>query len=314
MLTMILKRLVIGAAAIGLHAIGLAREPGAAQAPRTTTVQPGGALAELAHRAALRAYAVQMAEGRLTADELSDYLTKGGSYQREKSYDGSRDFFVGDDRGSVLRFFIDGPRGSKTPLPGDRLKSLAILLDLGSDPNLQGPAKGVGGENLLSPTLFAAAGDDLEALKLLVARGGNIELREVKYAGKFGPALALASRTEVLDFLLSRGARLNFTDEDGSNLLLLAVERTRAKHQVEKVAWLLARGLSPRAPNRWKETAETRAQALLALADERLKAAQGLPPDQVGDMAVLQETRAKLLAVLNLLAAPGPSGPRQGQR
>jgi hypothetical protein len=314
MLTTPLTRLLIGAAALGLQASGLAQEPHAAPSRRVTPVQPGGALAEMTHRSALRAYAVKMAEGRLTADELIDYLAKGGSYQREKSYDRSRAFFVGDGQGSVLRFFIDGPRGSRTPLPGDRLKSLQILLDVGSDPNLQGPAKGVGGEDLLSPTLFAAAGDDLEALKLLVAKGGDIELREDKYAGRYGPALALASRTEVLDFLLNRGANLNFTDENGSNLLLLAVERTQAKHPLDKIAWLLARGLSPRAPNRWHQTAETRAQALLALADERLKAAQGLPADQAVGTAALQANRARLVAVLDLFAAPPPPGNRPGTR
>lgn len=303
-----LTRLLIGAAAIGLQVSSLAQGPDAA------AVQPGGALAELAHRAALRAYAAKMAEGRLTAEELRDYLTKGGSYQRKKSYDSSRDFFVGADQGSVLRCFIDGPRPSRIALPGDRLNSLQMLLDVGSDPNLQGPAQAVGGEDLLSPTLFAAAGDDLDALKLLVAKGGNLELREDKYAGRYGPALALASRPEVLDFLASRGADLNFTDENGSNLLLLAVERSRAAHPVDKIAWLLARGLSPRAANRWNETAETRAQALLALADERLKATQGLLAGQGADTAALQATRARLSAMLGLFAAHDPSASRPGAR
>lgn len=125
-------------------------------APGTTIIRPGGAVAELANRSALRAYAVKMAEGRITADELRDYLVKGGSFQREKTYDRVRDFFVGDYQASVLRFFIDGPRGFETRLPTDRPKSLQILLDVGSDPNLLSAANRVGGESLLSLTLFAA--------------------------------------------------------------------------------------------------------------------------------------------------------------
>jgi hypothetical protein len=305
-----LTRLIISAAALGLHANGLAQSHKDASAPGTTAIQRGGALAELANRSALRAYAVKMAEGRITADELSDYLVKGGSHQREKTYDRSRDFFVGDNQGSVLRFFINGPRWVEITLPADRLKSLQMLLSVGSDPNLRGPADSVGGENLLSPTLFAAAGNDLEALKLLVAKGGDVEQREDKYAGRYGPALALASRTDVLDFLLSRGANLQFVDENGSNLLLLAVERTLATHQVDKVAWLLARGLSARAPNQWKETAETRAQTLLEQTEERLKAAQALPAGQGEDTADLQTTLKKLLAVRALFAAQRPPGSR----
>jgi hypothetical protein len=41
-------------------------------------------------------------------------------------------------------------------LPADRPKSLQILLDVGSDPNLLSAANRVGGESLLSLTLFAA--------------------------------------------------------------------------------------------------------------------------------------------------------------
>ncbi len=301
-----LTPLIIIAAALGLHASGFAQSPKDASAPGASAIRPGGAVAELANRSALRAYAVKMAEGRITADELRDYLVKGGSFQQEKTYDRARDFFVGDHQGSVLRFFIDGPRGFEARLPADRLQSLQILLDVGSDPNLRGPAKSVGGENLLSPTLFAAAGNDLEALKLLVAKGGDIEQREDQYAGRYGPALALATRTDVLDFLLSRGANVRFVDENGSNLLLLAVKRTHAAHQVDKVAWLLARGLSPRAPNRWNETAETQAQALLELAEERLKAAQAAPAGQGEDPAAPLATRKNLLAVRALFAAQRP--------
>ena len=236
-------------------------------------IQPGGALAELANRSALRAYAVKMGEGRITADEVADYLIKGGSYQQDKSYDGVRNFFVGKGQGSVLRHFIDGPGNGERRLPADRLKSLQMLLDVGADPNLQGSSDGVGGENLLSPTLFAAAGNDLGALKLLVAKGGNLALREEKYAGRYGPALALATRADVLDFLLDNGANLAFTDENGNNLLALAVDRNHATDLLGKLRWLMSKGLSPRAPNQRGETAETRAQAALALVEERLKEA-----------------------------------------
>jgi hypothetical protein len=77
---------------------------------------------------------------------------------------------------------------------------------------------------------------------------------------------------------------------------------------VDKVAWLLARGLSARAPNQWKETAETRAQTLLEQTEERLKAAQALPAGQGEDTADLQITRKKLLAVRALFAAQRPPG------
>lgn len=260
-----------------------------AQTARTApaaAIQPGGALAELANRAALRAYAVKMGEGHISADEVTDYLIKGGSYQREKSYDGVRNFLVGQGQGSVLRFFIEGPGTGERPLPVDRLKSLQVLLDVGADPNLQGPSESVGGENLLSPTLFAAAGNDLGALRLLVAKGGNLALREDKYAGRYGPALALATRADVLDFLLDSGADLAFTDENGNNLLALAVDRNHATNLLGKLSWLLSKGLSPRAPNQRGETAETRARAALALTQERLKEADERLAQRLREVAV----------------------------
>lgn len=264
--------LLISAAAMAWQEGALAQQAtDTPLATHDTMIKPGGAIAELANRSALRAYAVKIVDGSITADEVVDYLVKGGSYQREKSYDRVHDFFVGGDQASILRYFIDGPRGVEGRLPVDRLKSLKILLDVGADPNLAGPSNNVGGENLLSPTLFAAAGNDLEALKLLVSKGASLEQREEKYLGMYGPALALATRADVLDFLLDKGAKVDFTDENGSNLLLLAVERTGAPNQVGKIAWLLDRGVSPRAPNQWKDTAETRAKTLLEVWDERLK-------------------------------------------
>lgn len=270
-----LKLLLIGAAALTGQHSALAQQASSFSNPaQTVTIRPGGAIAELANRSALRAYAVKISEGSITANEMADYLIKGGSYQREKSYDRVHDFFVGSDQGSILRFFIDGPRGVESRLPADRLKSLQLLLDVGADPNLQGPSDSVGGENLLSPTLFAAAGNDLEALKLLIAKGGNLALREEKYAGHYGPALGLATRPDVLDFLLKNGAQPSFTDENGNNFLALAVERNHASHQLEKIGWLLDHGVSPHAANRSKDTAVTRAQAVLDMVAGRLKEAR----------------------------------------
>lgn len=265
--------------------------------PENTAVKPGGFIAETMNRSALRAYAVKMAEGRVTVDELTDYLIKGGSFQKIQSYDRAKDFFVGSSQLSVLRFFIAGPRVDRARLPAERLDCLKLLLDVGSDPNLQGPSSMVGGEDLLSPTLYAAAGNDLDALRLLVARGGNTELREKKYAGMYGPALALASYPEVLTFLVQSGAKPSFTDEDGNNLLHLSVERIGAKNAVEKFRWLLAQGVSPRALNKWGDSAETRLRNLVELFDQRLKQ----PQEQLD--AELQAAQHQRREVLTLLAA-----------
>lgn len=266
------NRLLAGLALAMFCQCSTAAEPlQASTHPENAMLKPGGLLAATLNRSALRAYAEKMADGRITAAELTDYLIKGGSFQRAQRYDRTKDFFVGSAQQSVLRFFIAGPQVESSTLPTERLKCLKLLLDVGSDPNLPGPEDEVGGEDLLSPTLFAAAGNDLPALKLLIAAGGHTELQEKKYAGVYGPALALATRPDVLAFLAQSGADPKFTDGDGNNLLHLSVERIGVAGVVEKFRWLLAQGVSPRSANRWGDSAETRLRDLVGQFDQRLE-------------------------------------------
>ncbi|GAA6141928.1 hypothetical protein [Hydrogenophaga sp. 5NK40-0174] len=232
-------------------------------------VKPGGALAALKHRSELRDYARKMVQGELSAPEVADYITKGGSYQAARSYDSTRDFLVGAAGGSVLRFFIDGPHVSGTRLPPDRLESLALLLEAGADPNLLSEDSGLLGAAQLSPTLFAAAGNDLPALRLLVAKGGKLDQREQKYAATYGPALALATRSDVLDFLLASGANLGFKDDSGANLMLMTVEQAYGSSVLDRVRWLLAQGVSPLAQDQHGTHAVKRAGELLKLAQSQ---------------------------------------------
>ncbi len=171
------------------------------------TVQKGSWATALFNRGRLRSYAKKFSDRTITPDEVRDYVIKGGSVNHYKSYDLIHNFFVTPFTGSILNYFIDGGKlADNRELPAKRLESLKILLNAGASPNTKTKSEAFSFSDM-PPILLASAGNDLEALKILLQYDADLSLTETTYTGPKGPALSLATDEAVIKILIENGAK-----------------------------------------------------------------------------------------------------------
>lgn len=196
------------------------------------------------NRSSLAALAAEMDAGTITTAEVTEYIRKGGSLERFKGYDAVHEFLVGSSPVPVLNLFIDGPHASRRNLPADRIKSLATMLAAGADPNYRIEDYRLFLLPNLSPLNFAAAGDDAQAIALLLRHGARIDVVETGYLREYGPAIALCSRAESCEVLLNAGADLRYVDRNGNTLAHLAAGRlVDGESALAKLVWLKNKGM-----------------------------------------------------------------------
>ncbi|MGE0310094.1 MAG: hypothetical protein AB7P21_00540 [Lautropia sp.] len=230
-----------------MQAILAAPLPGAAARAGDDVKRPqrGSWFSALFNRSSLAAHAAKMQDGTITAAEVDEYLRMGGSIGQFESYDAVHAFFVGSVPVPVLNLFIRGPFSVQRPLPADRLASLAALLGAGADPNFRIVDYSLFQLSNLSPLNFAAAGDDADAIALLLRHGARTDIVEKGYLRPYGPALALCSQARACDALAASGADLHYVDGDGNSLVHLAANRlVDGASALAKLAWLDRRKLA----------------------------------------------------------------------
>jgi ankyrin repeat protein len=109
-----------------------------------------------------------------------------------------------------------------------------VLLKHGADPNRGGPA---------GTTALMWAVPDVEKVRLLVARGANVNARSDSERTPLLAAASFPRTVDLLRLLLDRGADLRAQDRTGATALALAVRSA----DVEVVRFLVERGLDPNA-------------------------------------------------------------------
>jgi ankyrin repeat protein len=148
---------------------------------------------------------------------------------------------------------------------GNDLESIRILVEAGVDVNAAGPLMGADAILGESPLQNAAANGNLAAVKLLLAKGANVnvsssrdKLFKVKNGdialGGFAP-LAIAAAygpAEVVKTLLDAGAGVNVKDVRDMTPLMLAVATDRQNPEV--IRMLLAHGADVNAKSKAGET------------------------------------------------------------
>jgi ankyrin repeat protein len=107
-----------------------------------------------------------------------------------------------------------------------------LLLQHGADPNRPGPA---------GTTALMWAVPEVEKVRLLVARGANVNARSDTERTPLLVAASFPGTISVLQLLLDRGADLRAQDRGGSTALALAVRSA----DVDVVRFLVDRGLDP---------------------------------------------------------------------
>ena len=169
-------------------------------------VEKGSWATALLNRGRLRSYAKKISDRSITPAEVRDYVSKGGSVNHYKSYDLIHNFFVSPFTGSILNYFIDGGKlADNRELPVNRLESLEILLNAGASPNTKTKSDAFSFSDM-PPILLASAGNDIEALKILLKFNADLSLTETTYTGLKGPAISLATDEEVVKLLIENGA------------------------------------------------------------------------------------------------------------
>lgn len=162
-------------------------------------------LKSLRNRSELRSLAEKMRSGQMKPAETKAYVELGGSLQKYNSYDLLKNFFVAPHDGSILNYFIAGKHSlGSIPTPPNHHQSLKMLLEAGADPNLQGT------NNMdwlsMPPLIFAASGDDLESIKLLVEQGADVHATFKGYVRDY-TALSVTDNNETKALLKSLGAQ-----------------------------------------------------------------------------------------------------------
>lgn len=230
------------------------------------------------NRSTLGEYAKKIEARTITETEMKDYILKGGDIDAFNSYDLVRKFFVGTPERPVLNIFIR--RKAEAEIP-ERLKILKILLEAGADPNLSiGSESSVSGHESLAPVLFATLNDDTDALQLLVKYGADLNLRQKKYLGEFGPAILLVGSIETADFLLAQGFDVKQQSTTGQTLLQQAVNSNliNVKALVELVPWLKKNGVE-------QIGSDKTARSALKVAEEKLAERKALAADTPTEQA-----------------------------
>lgn len=91
---------------------------------------------------------------------------------------------------------------------------LQMLIDAGADVNFDAPIEG--DVNKWQPLSFAAQGQHLDTIDLLVANGANVDGDPVWRGGNpLGIASSLVPSAEVVEKLIAHGADVNFRGSDG---------------------------------------------------------------------------------------------------
>lgn len=206
-----------------------------------TSLKRGSWFSQKFNRKTLRKYAEKMVARTITQEEMIDYISKGGSIDKLKSYNSSKNFFIGKSDYSILSLFLKQRYEHDESPVKDRLAILTMLLKVGANPNFTISDNDVSSTSHMSPILHAAATDDIEALTLFLKYSGNLELIEKNYLGNIGPALALANEVTTLDWLLANGANVHFKDSQDRTLLHLVADSNAT---IDKIKWLLSKGLS----------------------------------------------------------------------
>jgi ankyrin repeat protein len=107
-----------------------------------------------------------------------------------------------------------------------------LLLQHGADPNRAGAG---------STTPLMSAVPDLEKVRLLLARGANVNARSQTERTALLVAASYPGTTEVLRLLLDRGADLRAQDQGGATAMALAVRSA----DIEVIRYLAQKGLDP---------------------------------------------------------------------
>lgn len=230
------------------------------------------------NRSTLREYAKKIEARTISEAEMKDYIAKGGDVDAFNSYDLARKFFVGTPERPVLNIFIRRKTEAEAP---ERLKILKSLLDSGANPNVSlGSESSVSGYESLAPILYATLNDDIDALQLLVKYGADLNLRQKKYLGEFGPAILLVGSIETADFLLAQGFDLKQQSANGQTLLQQAVNSNliHVKILADLVPWLKKNGVQPLGDDKT-------ARSALKVAEEKLAERRALSADQPTEQA-----------------------------
>lgn len=113
-------------------------------------------------------------------------------------------------------------------------RTVEILLKHGADPNRADPS---------GATALMWAAPDVEKVRLLVARGANVNARSDTERTPLLAAAAFPRTAGVLRLLVDRGADIRAQDRSGTTALALAVRSA----DIEVVRFLVERGLDPTA-------------------------------------------------------------------
>ena len=232
-----------------LHCIIFCDNAPAASIGKEKKVMPGSWFAEITNSSRLRVLAAKIAARSIQPNEVREYIEKGGTIQLSKYYGGFIDrIFNEDERLPILNFFIFEYNGSniRSAAP-QRIFSMELLLQAGSDPNQNSPLEALSGISSYSPVMCAAITDDLEALKILFKFGGKIDLTENTYTDIIGPPITLVGTEETARFLISKGASINQTDDVGRTALHIAVKSSIPfnEKKMTYIKWLLKMKLLP---------------------------------------------------------------------
>src|SRR6185503_3121532 len=111
---------------------------------------------------------------------------------------------------------------------------MGVLLKHGADPNRGGPA---------GTTALMWAVPDVEKVRLLLARGANVNARSDSERTALLVAASLPRTVSQLRLLLEKGADLRAQDRAGATALALAVRSA----DLDVVDFLVERGLDPNA-------------------------------------------------------------------
>lgn len=213
-------------------------------------LERGGLISSLWNRGTLRSLSAKIRNHSVTADEIKEYIAKGGDIDHLRNYDWTRSFFVGDNESPLLNHLILPPPATSTypaqPRPPDRLQSIRLLLAAGADANLAVPHQGPETWGYLPPVLQATLMGDLEALQMMFEFNARHDVTDSRNGRTYGPALLLASSGPIADFLVAKGADPLALDPEGRTLLQLAFEHSDAINPLEQTRWMLQRGIDPR--------------------------------------------------------------------
>ncbi|TDX60497.1 hypothetical protein EDE12_12021 [Methylosinus sp. sav-2] len=130
-----------------------------------------------------------------------------------------------------------------------------VLLNIGADP----AQPGIDGDTAIH---FAAMANDLEYLRLLLARHVDVDARNGQTGRTPLMAALMGEREQQFEMLLAAGARMNHADNMGNTILHVAAQLNDS----ERVLRLLQQGAPATARNRQGKTFQT----YLLMTPERL--------------------------------------------